>query len=154
MKGKSGSCSLVLERPFAPFPIHQLYLMNGIDASFNRGRVPVATWDKTISASNLQTSGERSGSSGFVTFSPKFLTMQGWKYLSHQNTTGQPHIVNNTPALPFSPIVSIFTEEVPEDAEWAHGSFPLEEYVKALERTEGELYYNHSLGMRYSKVCL
>lgn len=152
-KEKSGSCSLVLERPFSPFPIHQLYLMNDLDIIFNRGRVPIATWNKSIWASNLQASSESSGKSGFVVFCPKFLTSQGWKYLNDQNKNGQPQVVKNAPALPFSPLVAIFTGEVSEDAEWGHGSFPLEEYVKALDRSKGELYYNHSLGMRYSKVC-
>ncbi|XP_020554591.1 phosphoglucan phosphatase LSF1, chloroplastic isoform X2 [Sesamum indicum] len=151
-KEKSGSCSLVLERPFSPFPIHQLYLMNDLDILFNRGRVPITTWNKNICASNLRASSESSGNSGFAVFSPKFLTSQGWKYLNDQNMNNQPQTVKNTPALPFSPLVAIFTEEVSEDAEWAHGSFPLEEYVKALERSKGELYYNHSLGMRYSKI--
>ncbi|KAK4417771.1 Phosphoglucan phosphatase LSF1, chloroplastic [Sesamum alatum] len=151
-KEKSGSCSLVLERPFSPFPIHQLYLMNDLDILFNRGRVPIATWNKNIRSSNLRASSESSGNSGFVVFSPKFLTSQGWKYLNDQNMNNQPQTVKNTPALPFSPLIAIFTEEVSEDAEWAHGSFPLEEYVKALERSKGDLYYNHSLGMRYSKI--
>ncbi|XP_031265313.1 phosphoglucan phosphatase LSF1, chloroplastic isoform X3 [Pistacia vera] len=72
---KTGSFSLVLERPFSPFPIHQL--QTDFDILFNK----------------------ESG-----------------------------------------------------DGEWAHGSFPLEEYIKALDRSKGELYYNHSLGMRYSKI--
>ncbi|KAL0377425.1 UNVERIFIED_CONTAM: Phosphoglucan phosphatase LSF1, chloroplastic [Sesamum radiatum] len=151
-KEKSGSCSLVLERPFSPFPIHQLYLMNDLDILFNRGRVPIATWNKNICASNLRASSESSGNSGFAVFSPKFLTSQGWKHLNDQNVNNQPQTVKNIPALPFSPLIAVFTEEVSEDAEWAHGSFPLEEYVKALERSKGELYYNHSLGMRYSKI--
>ncbi|KAL0450665.1 UNVERIFIED_CONTAM: Phosphoglucan phosphatase LSF1, chloroplastic [Sesamum latifolium] len=136
-KEKSGSCSLVLERPFSPFPIHQLYLMNDLDILFNRGRVPIATWNKNICASNLRASSESSGNSGFAVFSPKFLTSQGWKYLNDQNVNNQSQTVKNTPALPFSPLIAIFTEEVSQDAEWAHGSFPLEEYVKALERSKG-----------------
>ncbi|KAL0344000.1 UNVERIFIED_CONTAM: Phosphoglucan phosphatase LSF1, chloroplastic [Sesamum angustifolium] len=84
-KEKSGSCSLVLERPFSPFPIHQLYLMNDLDILFNR--------------------------------------------------------VKNTPALPFSPLIAIFTDEVSEDAEWAHGSFPLEKqiYVGSCIQTEEDV---------------
>uniref|UniRef100_A0A0E0EL34 Uncharacterized protein n=1 Tax=Oryza meridionalis TaxID=40149 RepID=A0A0E0EL34_9ORYZ len=74
LKETSGPCDLVLERPFAPFPIHQL----------------------------------------------------------HQNEDY--HLLFN------------------KDTEWAHGSFPLEEYIKALDRAKGELYYNHSLGMQYSKI--
>ncbi|KAL7140801.1 hypothetical protein ABFS83_08G011300 [Erythranthe nasuta] len=151
-KEKSGSCSLVLERPFSPFPIHQLFLMNDLDILFNRGRVPVTTWNKTIRASNLGASAESSGNCGFAVFCPKFLNSRGWKYLNDESKNGQPQMAKNTPDLPFSPLVAIFTAEVSEDAEWAHGSFPLEEYVKALERSKGELYYDHSLGMRYSKI--
>lgn len=151
-KEKSGACSLVLERPLTPFPIHQLYLMDDIDILFNRGRVPISTWNKSIQASNLQDSSESSGNSGFAVFCPKFLTSEGWKYLNDQNKNGLPQVARNAPSLPFSPLVAIFTEEVSENAEWGHGSFPLEEYVKALDRSKGELYYNHSLGMRYSKI--
>ncbi|CAA3000989.1 phosphoglucan phosphatase LSF1, chloroplastic [Olea europaea subsp. europaea] len=151
LKEKSGSFSLVLERPFSPFPVHQLHLMNDLDILYNRGRVSIATWNKNLLASNLQTSSGSSGNSGFVTFCPKFLTPQGWKYLNDQDINGRPHMVKHTPVLPFSSLVAIFSEEVAENAEWGHGSFPLEEYVKALERSKGELYYNHSLGMRYSK---
>ncbi|CAI9780629.1 unnamed protein product [Fraxinus pennsylvanica] len=152
LKEKSGSFSLVLERPFSPFPVHQLYLMNDLDILYNRGRVSIATWNKNILASNLQTSSGSSGNSGFVTFCPKFLTSQGWKCLNDQDINGWPHMVKHNPAVPFSPLVAIFSEEVAGNAEWGHGSFPLEEYVKALERSKGELYYNHSLGMRYSKI--
>lgn len=152
-KEKSGACSLVLERPFAPFPIHQLYRMDDIDILFNRGRVPISTWNKSIQASSMQDSSESSGNSGFAVFCPKFLNSQGWKYLNDQNKNGQPQAARNASTLPFSPLVAIFTEEMSENAEWGHGNFPLEEYVKALDRSKGELYYNHSLGMRYSKVC-
>lgn len=55
-------------------------------------------------------------------------------------------------AAPLSQLVTFFSDEDTGDAEWAHGSFPLDEYTKALDRSIGELYYNHSLGMRYSKV--
>lgn len=51
-----------------------------------------------------------------------------------------------------SSVVSLLTEEMSGDGEWAHGNFPLEEYAKALERAKEELYYNHSAGMQYSKV--
>lgn len=104
-------------------------------------------------ASNLRASSDSNGNPGFVVFCPKFLTPQGWKYLNYENKNVQPQVFKNSTALPFSPPVAIFMEEASEDAEWGHGSFPLEEYVKALERSKGELYYNPSLGMRYSKVC-
>ena len=127
--------------------------MSDLDLLYNRGRVPVATWNKTILASNLQTSSEGSGNSGFVMFSSKFSTPQGWK-LNNQNGHVHPQMQKSTlsVAAPLSEIVTIFSEEESGDAEWAHGSFPLEEYTKALDRSKGELYYNHSLGMRYSKV--
>ncbi|XP_059451551.1 phosphoglucan phosphatase LSF1, chloroplastic isoform X4 [Corylus avellana] len=100
LKEKTGSFSLVLERPYSPYPIHQLHLSGGVDMLFNRGRVSVASWNKSILASNLRTSSEKESGNG----------------------------------------------------EWAHGNFPLEEYVRALDRSKGELYYDHSLGMRYSKI--
>ncbi|GAA0138705.1 phosphatase [Lithospermum erythrorhizon] len=152
MKEKSGTCSMILERPFMPFPIHQLYLINELDIIFNRGRVPIVTWNKNLLASDLATSCEGSGNSGFVSFSPKYLAPTGWKYLSDQSNSSQPQKSKNALSLPFSQLVSIVSEEVTADDEWAHGSFPLDEYVKALDRSKGELYYNHSLGMRYSKI--
>lgn len=101
LKEKNGSFGLVLERPFSPFPIKELLSMNDLDILFNRGRVPVSTWSKTLMASVLQGSSEKEDST---------------------------------------------------DAEWAHGSFPLDEYTKAIDRSKGEIYYNHSLGMQYSKI--
>eukprot|EP00262_Sarcandra_glabra_P018183 TRINITY_DN6457_c0_g1_i2.p1 TRINITY_DN6457_c0_g1~~TRINITY_DN6457_c0_g1_i2.p1 ORF type:complete len:510 (+),score=69.08 TRINITY_DN6457_c0_g1_i2:104-1633(+) len=155
LKEKTGSLSLVLERPFSPFPIQQLHLMGDYDALFNKGKVPVATWNRTLLASNLQPSSDINGNSGFIVFSPKFLRSQGWKYLSDQNgcTESQMHNNNNDFFVkPMSQLVGIFSEEESGDVEWAYGSFPLEEYIKALDRSKGELYYNHSLGMRYSKI--
>lgn len=153
LKEKSGSFSLVLERPFSPFPIQQLVLLNDLDNSFNKGRVPIATWNKSILASNLQASSESNGNSGFVTFSSKYLKSQGWKLLDDQNGHIHSQIKKNTMTPSTCPLVCIFSEDEPGDGEWAHGSFPIEEYIKALDRSKGELYYNHSLGMRYSKVC-
>lgn len=152
LEQKTGSFSLVLERPFSPFPIQQLHLMSDLDILFNRGRVPVVTWNKTILASNLQTCSDGGGNSGFVTFSPKFMTSQGWKFLKGQNGDVNSKMQRNILSPPISQLVCIFSEEESGDVEWAHGSFPLEEYIKALDRSKGELYYNHSLGMRYSKV--
>ncbi|XP_059645293.1 phosphoglucan phosphatase LSF1, chloroplastic [Cornus florida] len=152
MKEKSGSCSLVLERPFSPFPIQQLHISNAIDILFNRGRVPICTWNKTILASNLRTSSEGSGNSGYAIFSSKFLISNGWKFLKDQNGHVNPQIQKSTPDAPLSQLVTIFSDEESGDAEWAHGSFPLEEYIKALDRSKGELYYHHSLGMQYSKI--
>ncbi|KAJ4824500.1 Phosphoglucan phosphatase lsf1, chloroplastic [Turnera subulata] len=151
----SGSSSLVLERPFSPFPIHQLQnILDELEILFNRGRVPVATWNKTLLASNLKpTSGEGNGNSGFVTFSPKLLTSQGWKLLSAQSgNNGQLAAQKSGFGPPNGQLVCVFGEEESGDGEWGHGNFPLEEYVKALERSKGELYYNHSLGMQYSKI--
>ncbi|XP_062010128.1 phosphoglucan phosphatase LSF1, chloroplastic isoform X2 [Rosa rugosa] len=151
LKEKTGSYSLVLERPFSPFPIQQLLLMNDLDNLFNRGRVPFATWNNRVLASNLQSSAGSSGNSGFVTFSSKFLKPQGWNSLNG-NGHVQPTVQRNTTAKPISQLVCILSEEEPGDGEWAYGNFPLEEYIKALDRSKGELYYDHSLGMRYSKI--
>lgn len=153
LKEKAGSFSLILERPFSPFPIQQLVLLNDLDNSFNKGRVPIATWNKKILASNLEASSESNGNPGFVTFSSKYLKSQGWKLLNDQNGHIHSQIQKNTVTPPMSPLVCIFSEDESGDGEWAYGSFPLEEYIKALDRSKGELYYNHSLGMRYSKVC-
>lgn len=152
MQDGSGSCSLILERPFSPFPIHQLYLMDVVDILFNRGRVPILTWNKNLLASNLRTRHESSGNSGFVSFSSKYLTSKGWRALDSPNETIKQNVPNNTPPIPFSPLVNIFCEKGTRDAQWAHGNFPLEEYIKALDRSKGDLYYNHALGMRYSKI--
>ncbi|KAL6547766.1 hypothetical protein OROHE_009471 [Orobanche hederae] len=114
LEGAEGQLSLVLERPYSPFPIQQFSAMSDIDILFNRGRVPIVTWNRNVLASNLQTSLESSGNSG--------------------------------------QLVSIFSDEGSEDAEWAHGSFCLEEYIKALDRAKGELIYNHSRGMQYNKI--
>ncbi|KAG2714534.1 hypothetical protein I3760_03G031900 [Carya illinoinensis] len=151
LKENTGSFSLILERPYSPFPIQQLHL-GDLDILFNRGRVSVASWNKSILASNLQTSSNSNGNSGFVMFSSKFLTSQGWKLLSGQNGQIQSQLQKNILSQSLSELVCIFSEEESGDGEWAHGNFPLEEYVKALDRSKGELYYNHSLGMRYSKV--
>ncbi|VFQ91897.1 unnamed protein product [Cuscuta campestris] len=152
MQDGSGSCSLIFERPFSPFPIHQLYLMDVVDILFNRGRVPIVTWNKNLLASNLRTLCESSGNSGLASFSSKYLTSKGWRALDSQNETIEQNVPNNTPPIPFSPLVNIFCEKATRDAQWAHGNFPLEEYIKALDRSKGDLYYNHALGMRYSKI--
>ncbi|KAK7302426.1 hypothetical protein RJT34_13316 [Clitoria ternatea] len=48
-------------------------------------------------------------------------------------------------------VACVFTEEVYGDRDWAYGSFPLEEYIQALDHSKDEMYYNYSLGMCYSK---
>ncbi|KAL5793181.1 hypothetical protein ACOSP7_001775 [Xanthoceras sorbifolium] len=149
---KTGSFSLILERPFSPFPIQQLHLLSDLDILFNRGRMPVATWNKNMLASNLKASSEGGGNTGFVVFSSKFLTPQGWKLLDDLNGHAQSQPQNNILSPPMNKLVCIFSEKKPGDGDWAHGSFPLEEYIKALDRSKGELYYNHSLGTRYSKI--
>lgn len=151
LKEKNGSFGLVLERPFSPFPIKELLSMNDLDILFNRGRVPVSTWSKTLMASVLQGSSESNGNTGFVVFSSKFLVSRAWKMLTSQNG-GLPHVQLNTFPAPLTQLVCISTEEDSTDAEWAHGSFPLDEYTKAIDRSKGEIYYNHSLGMQYSKI--
>lgn len=151
MLEKSGLCSLVLERPFSPFPIQNLHHKSDLEIQFNRGRVPIATWNKTILTSSLRTSFEGGGNSGFIMFTPRFSTPKGWNLLINQNGQLLSRVQKNIPDQPFTQLVTIFSEEESGD-DWSHGSFPLEEYIKALDRSKGELYYNHSLGMRYSKI--
>ncbi|KAF6165574.1 hypothetical protein GIB67_022745 [Kingdonia uniflora] len=146
LKEKNGSFSLILERPSSPFPIEELHRTGDLDTLFNRGRVPMVTWSKTILTSNLQ----GNGNSGFTVFCSKLVTIQGWSYLSGQN--GSLNSKTQILTAPINQLVCIFSEEESGDGEWSHGSFPLEEYTKALDRSKGELYYHHSLGMRYSKI--
>lgn len=148
----TGAFSLVLERPSAPFPIQPMHQLSDLDVLFNRGRMAVATWNKSILASNLEMSSEGSSTTGFAMFSTKYLTPQGRKLLDYQNGHTQLHSKKNVLSQPMNHLVCVFSEEESGDGEWAHGSFPLEEYLKALDRSKGELYYNHSHGMRYSKI--
>lgn len=143
LKEKTSSLSFVLERPTSPFPIQLLHRKDNLELQFNRGQVPVATWNKTLLASNLQPSTESSGNSGFFISNSKFLTPQGRELLGNPNE----HAILHEE-------MKLLTEEEYEEGEWAHGSFPLEEYIKALDRSKGEMYYDHSLGMRYTKVWI
>lgn len=148
---RTGSFSLVLERPFSPFPIQYLLHLSDLDMLYNRGRVPFVTWNKNLLSSNLRAH-EGRGNSGYAAFSSKFFTSQGWKLLTRQSNSFQSGTQKNILSPPISPLVCVFSEEVPGDGEWGYGNFPLEEYIKALDRSKGELSYNHALGMRYSKV--
>ncbi|GJN16426.1 hypothetical protein PR202_gb03413 [Eleusine coracana subsp. coracana] len=149
LKDKSGPCSLILERPFAPFPIHQLHQNEDYHLLFNKGRVPVTSWNGALLSTKLSESSEGAGKPGFAIFSPKMLTSQGWGLVSSEK--GGLNQSSTNLANRISEIVGLYSDEDDVSAEWAHGSFPLEEYIKALDRAKGELYYNHSLGMQYSK---
>ncbi|KAK3121597.1 hypothetical protein QOZ80_8BG0656940 [Eleusine coracana subsp. coracana] len=150
LKDKSGPCSLILERPFAPFPIHQLHQNEDYHLLFNKGRVPVTSWNGALLSTKLSESSEGAGKPGFAIFSPKMLTSQGWGLVSSEK--GGLNQSSTNLANRISEIVGLYSDEDDVSAEWAHGSFPLEEYIKALDRAKGELYYNHSLGMQYSKI--
>ncbi|MED6120828.1 Phosphoglucan phosphatase lsf1, chloroplastic [Stylosanthes scabra] len=152
LKEQTSSFSLVLERPTSPFPIQLLHKMNDLEILFNRGRVPVTTWNKTLLASNLQPSNESSGNSGFVVFNSKYLTTKGSQLLGNQSQHAITYGDRNFFTQHTTQLACVFTEEACGDGEWAHGSFPLEEYIQALDRSKDEMYYNHSLGMRYSKI--
>ncbi|KAI4350692.1 hypothetical protein L6164_005122 [Bauhinia variegata] len=152
MKEKTGPFSLVFERPKYPFPIQLFQNTNDLEILFNRGRVPIATWNKTLLASNLQPSSKSPGNSGFLIFNTKFLTSKGCRLMSNQNEHVVSHQERNLFTESIDQLACIFTEEECGDGDWAHGSFPLEEYIQALERSKDELYYNHSLGMRYTKL--
>lgn len=117
---------------------------------FNRGRAAVASWNSAVLSTKLNGSFTGDGKSGFAVFSPRLLSSQGWALLS--NEKGGLNQSSTNLANRVSEIVGLYSDEDDANAEWAHGSFPLEEYIKALDRAKGELYYNHSLGMQYSKV--
>ncbi|KAL6901007.1 hypothetical protein ACP4OV_005683 [Aristida adscensionis] len=150
LSDKSGPCNLVLERPFAPFPIHQLHQNEDYHILFNKGRVPIASWNSALLPRKLNGSSAGGGKSGFAVFSPRLLSSPGWALLS-SDKSGQ-NQSSTVLANRISEIVGLYSDEDDVDAEWAHGGFPLEEYIKALDRAKGELYYNHSLGMQYSKI--
>lgn len=151
---RSGSFSLVLERPFSPFPIQYLVHLSDLDLLYNRGRVSFVTWNQNLLSSNLRAASQGSGNSGYAAFSSKFFTPHGWKLLTKNSNSFQSGGTHkNILSPPISPIVCVFSEQDPGDGEWGYGNFPLEEYIKALDRSKGELRYNHALGMRYSKVC-
>ena len=150
LKQESGPCNLVLERPVAPYPIHQLHQNEDYHILFNRGRVSLPTWNSAMLSSKLNKSSSGNGKSGFAIFSPRLLSSQGWAHLSSEKDGLNRRSTNLANWM--SEIVGFYSDEDDMDAEWAHGSFPLEEYIKALDRAKGELYYNHSLGMQYSKV--
>lgn len=152
LKETSGPCDLVLERPFAPFPIHQLHQNEDYHLLFNKGRVPLTSWNGALLSSKLNESSEGNGNPGFAIFSPRLLNSHGWAVLSSE----QDGLNQRSTSLAnrISEIVGLYSDEDDADTEWAHGSFPLEEYIKALDRAKGELYYNHSLGMQYSKVIV
>ncbi|KAL5539609.1 hypothetical protein UlMin_043756 [Ulmus minor] len=151
LREKTGSFSLVLERPFSPFQVQKYVLFNDMDNSFNRGRVPMVTWNKNVLAWSFQVSSETSGHSGFAMFAPKFIKSQGWKLLNDQSGDIQPQIQNMVTS-PMSHLICTFFEDESGGGEWGYGSFPMEEYIKALDRAKGELYYNHALGMSCNKI--
>ncbi|CAA6671457.1 unnamed protein product [Spirodela intermedia] len=155
LKATTGSFSLVLERPSSPFPIQQLCLLGDYDIIFNKGRVPITSWNSALYGTGNRPLSEGNGNPGFVIFSPKLLQPQGWELLSgEQRGLSDVQDPNNSGFLSKhkSELIGIFSEGEFVDAEWSFGSFPLEEYLKALDRSKGELYYNHSLGMQYSKI--
>jgi len=117
---------------------------------FNRGRAAVASWNSAVWSTKLYGSSTGDGKCGFAVFSPRLLSSQGWALLSKEK--GGLNQSSTNLANRISEIVGLYSDEDDVNAEWAHGSFPLEEYIKALDRAKGELYYNHSLGMQYSKV--
>ncbi|CAN8290258.1 unnamed protein product [Cochlearia groenlandica] len=141
MVEREGLFSLVLKRPFSPFPIQYLLRLSDLDILFNRGRVPFVTWNCNTNLSS------GNGKCGYATFSSKFSTPQGWKLLRGRMTKKS---LLSPPMI--SPLVCVFSEQEPGEGEWGYGNFPLEEYINALDRSKGELYYNHALGMRYSKI--
>lgn len=166
----SGPCSLVLERPFTPFPLHDLPLSADYNMLFNKGRVPLTTWntnflqpshlpppnhqDNHNDNQNTNPNANGNGNSkhkgngcvGFAIFSPQLLSPQGWAQLSRDRDGTMKNSKLKTE------IIAKWAADDVLETDWSYGGFPLEEYIKALERGKDELCYNHSLGMQYSKI--
>ncbi|KAF3342073.1 phosphoglucan phosphatase LSF1 [Carex littledalei] len=145
----SGPCSLVLERPFTPFPLHELPLNADYNILFNKGRVPLTTWNSKFvqnSYQKLNLNGNGDGRVGFAIFSPQLLSPSGWAQLSGERNGTMKSSKLKTE------IIAKWAEDQGGETDWSFGGFPLEEYIKALDRAKDELCYNHSLGMQYSKI--
>lgn len=144
---------LLLERPVSPFPVQQLDLNVDQQSLTNRcGRIPFTTWNHHFLTTNLHpTSQDGNGHSGFAIFSPRFLSSKAWLLLSRINRFSQKNKIFH-PENSAREVVDIFSNEDEENVEWGYGSFPLEEYTKALDRAKCELHYNHSYGMQYTKI--
>lgn len=81
LKEQTSSFSLVLERPASTFPIQLLHnKTNDLEIVYNRGRVPVVTWNKTLLASNLQPSSDSCGNSDFRRSTQSFLIQMEASY--------------------------------------------------------------------------
>ncbi|MCO5584863.1 hypothetical protein L7F22_038795 [Adiantum nelumboides] len=147
IKKRSGSVSLVLERPATPAHIHPLLGEGG--PAFNCGRVGFATWNGDNVAMDpelFETEVKTEGKSGVLLFSSRFLRSKGFKALAKwKNVYGR--------KLPTFEVVTYFSdEETDGEVEWTHGNFSLEDYTLALKRSEKDLSYSHSLGMQVTKI--
>ncbi|KAI5078415.1 hypothetical protein GOP47_0006086 [Adiantum capillus-veneris] len=161
IKKRSGSVSLVLERPATPARIHPLLGKGG--PSFNCGRVGLVTWNGenvAIDPELFGTDVKHEGKSGFLMFSSRFLRSRGFKALVKwkivQNYMNGPMEGSKNGyggKLPTYEVVNYFSdEETDGEVEWTHGNFSLEDYTSALKRSEKDLSYNHSLGMQVTKI--
>jgi hypothetical protein len=91
--------------------------MNDLEIVYNRGRVPVVTWNKTLLASNLQPSSESSGNSGFSMFNSKFLNSNGSKLLGNQNQHAITHGERNSFTEQTIQLACVFSEEESGDGD-------------------------------------
>eukprot|EP00252_Welwitschia_mirabilis_P019533 TRINITY_DN4539_c0_g1_i2.p1 TRINITY_DN4539_c0_g1~~TRINITY_DN4539_c0_g1_i2.p1 ORF type:complete len:614 (+),score=116.43 TRINITY_DN4539_c0_g1_i2:112-1953(+) len=159
IKEIKGPIHLIFERPVFPFPI-QKFPLSDQGASYNQGKVACVTWDKSLLAPALQPVTGEHGNVGFVIYSSKFLNPKGWKMLS-KHAKSQANVrelyINSSKRVshvsPSDDLVAMFAEEEShEGTEWSYGSFAIDEYMDALNRAEAEPHYNHSLGMKCTKI--
>ncbi|MCO5603432.1 hypothetical protein L7F22_057582 [Adiantum nelumboides] len=161
IKKRSGSVSLVLERPATPAHIHPLLGEGG--PAFNCGRVGFVTWDGdnvALDPELFETEVKTEGKSGFLLFSSRFLRSKGFKALAkwknvpkHMNGPLEGLKNGYGRKLPTFEVVTYFSdEETDGEVEWTHGNFSLEDYTLALKRSEKDLSYSHSLGMQVTKI--
>eukprot|EP00249_Psilotum_nudum_P004252 c17796_g1_i1 orf=370-2274(-) len=172
IKGYNGPVSLVLERPVPPLLVQSL-VSRSTEYSFNCGHVAIATWQFNILTSDLQPSrsdSKKEGKVGFSVYTSKFLQPRGLKALARLSRVMHEDInykdnVNARAANTYSvtsllevdmpcEVIASFSDEPGGKVEWTHGDFPIEEYNCSLERAKGDLSYNHSLGMQYTKITM
>ncbi|KAL2620982.1 hypothetical protein R1flu_001187 [Riccia fluitans] len=163
IKSRVGPVSLVLER--SP-PVCRSTFTNS-EAPFNVGRVAVTTWNNSNLIEPYQPSVKpHGGYVGFATFSSRYVLPKELHRLARfkpdetqWNQGSYTHFGRMSRESGYGDeetyeVIGSFSDEDMSDGEteWTHGSYNEEEYLSALERSEGDLIYNPSRGIKYTKI--
>ncbi|KAL3681064.1 hypothetical protein R1sor_024020 [Riccia sorocarpa] len=161
IKSRAGPVSLVLER--AP-PVCRSTFTNS-EAPFNVGRVAVTTWNNSNLIEPYQPSVKpHGGYVGFATFSSRYVLPKELHRLARfkpeqENEGSYTHFGRMSRDSGYGDeetyeVIGSFSDEDMSDGEieWTHGSYNEEEYLSALERSEGDLIYNPARGIKYTKI--